>query len=251
FKERRKDRTEENMFLILFIGSVIFPYIFVNSHRMRYMVPALPAVAALIILNFYGDKKFFRFVFKATGILTGIASGILLIVIFKMKIINIPLLLIGFLISAATVLFLLKRKLHYTAVTILVFNLFFLGFIYSGMGLWKVPDNIIKKLKDSDFSTLNRRPFFLPVRAGRVSFNDVTGVKSFKMAVEAGSLIYFPRHRMKKFKKLMDASGYNDYENYIVWERFNEVPKKPDIIKAFKTGDINFLKEKTYFIKVK
>jgi hypothetical protein len=246
-----KERGRKNVFLILYLFSIIFPYIFVTSHRMRYMVPALPAVAALIIWNYSLERKYFKFPFQATGVAALLVSVVTLVLTLRTALVGLPVFIIGLVISVMLFYFLIKRDLTKSAPALLLFSLFFLGFLYSNTGLWEIPEDIVKKVEGRKFSTLSRRPLFLPFRAGRLQFNNVTDTESFKEAAEAGSIIYFPQRKIKKLEKFMDSSGYESYEKIIEWERFNETPKNKAVMEAIKTGDIKFLKEKTYFIKVK
>ncbi|MFH1415766.1 MAG: glycosyltransferase family 39 protein [Elusimicrobiota bacterium] len=241
-------KTRENRFLLIYIISVILPYVFITSQKMRYMVPLLPAAACMISLNIKDFGRSFPVIMRLTGLLLAVPALIILWLGIKLGIIPLPTLFPAIGAAAATFYFFYRKKPVVSFAMTAVFEFIFIGLIYSGIGLWQIPDGIADKVKTGKTATFRRRPFFLAVKTKQKPFIDVTDTESFKKAAGNNALLYIAQHDFPKFEALMKESGFTRYRKAITWVRFNEFPKDRDVKEAFYSGDVEKLKEKTYFI---
>jgi 4-amino-4-deoxy-L-arabinose transferase-like glycosyltransferase len=244
-----KNRSKEYFFFAMYILSIIVPYVFITSQKMRYMVPLLPACTALIALSFNGKCGKNALLPKLTGLIFVLIPGFLacgLMIWFKLF--SPPVVIVMSLGIIIAFMMYWKCKLLKAAVLTGLFEFVMIGMVYSQIGLWRVPENIVTKLKNEKVATFNRRPVFLPVKLKNPAFTNVTWWDNLDKAVADNALIFVPQHKMKKFKKMLNERGYSTYKKYFVWRRINEFAKNKEIKKALLARDLSILEEDTFFI---
>ncbi|MGM0441615.1 MAG: ArnT family glycosyltransferase [Elusimicrobiota bacterium] len=243
-----KNNSPKKKMVFLYTLSLILPYLFVVSYRMRYMVPVLPGAVLLIGLNLK-EMNFKDVWVKLTYILFVLIPGLLIFYLgLTFKIYPFYIILITLLIVAGTGYFYFTGRLKKAVIFTGIFELLAFGYLYSHIGLWEIPDTITRKLKGKKVATFKRRPFFLPVKMGRSQDIDINSPESFKKAVDRGALIYVPENWLDKVERFMAENNYTEYKKKITWERFNEFPKNSQVKEALKEKDLGPLKTETYFI---
>lgn len=243
-----KVKSRESLFLAGAVIACVLPYAFVNSHRLRYMVPVIPLFIAFLVFNYYINLTGYGAAMKITAVLAagfGIAASW---VSWKIGAVSALMALAGLAVSLVTAVYYFRNNLMYSALCTAALTLLFIGVFYARIGIGGVGEELVKSVGNAEYATFDREPYYLAVKLGRPPAIDVYDAGSFKRAAEKGLLIYVPGKEKDRLKEFMDSAGYGGYKVHAGMRRFSEYPGKKQKREALLSLDPGRMKEDSMFI---